>query len=125
HKIFKDLGMNEQDIRYVLDLVKNNRLQTLPREVERRRSEVNMLEKEKTEAMTHIFRLKRMIHESEETLAQKRKEMARLNRETRKLRQRIIDYNSHNLRPAHSEPDANSESTQIVPYKKERILAQT
>jgi hypothetical protein len=28
HKIFKDLGMNEQDIRNVLDLLKNNQLQT-------------------------------------------------------------------------------------------------
>jgi hypothetical protein len=84
-----------------------------------------MLETEKTEAMRQIFRLKRRIGESEETLAQKRKETACLNRETRKLRQRIIDYNSHNLRPAHSEPDANSESTPIVPYNKERILAQT
>jgi chromosome segregation ATPase len=117
--------MNEHDIRYVLDLVKNNRLQTLQREAERRRSEINMLETEKTEAISQIFRLKRRIHESEETLAQKRKEMACLNRETRNLRQEIIDYNSHNLRPAHSEPHANSESTQIVPYNKERILAQT
>ena len=61
-----------------------------------------------------------MIRESEETLAQKRGEMAYLNRETRKLRQRIIDYSSHNLRPiAHSEPDANSDCTLIVPYNKE------
>ena len=60
------------------------------------------------------------IHESEETMAQKRAEMAYLNRECRKLRQRIIDYSSHHLRPiVHFEPDANSDSTQIVPYKKE------
>jgi hypothetical protein len=121
HKIVKDLGMNEQDIRSVLDLVKNDQLQTLQLKAESITSEINTLEAEKTEAVSQIFRLKRRIYESEETLAQKRKEMARLNRETIKLRQRIIYYNSHNLRPAHSEPDANSESTQIVPYNKGRI----
>ena len=71
HKIFKDLDMNEQDIRNALDLVKNNRLQTLQREAEQIRSEINTLETEKTETISQIFRL-RMIHESEETLAQKR-----------------------------------------------------
>jgi hypothetical protein len=79
-----------------------------------------MLEIEKTRSEHRIVRLKRMINESEETLAQKRGEMAYLNRESRKLRQRIIDYNSHNLHTmAHSEPDSNSHSTQIVPYNKE------
>jgi hypothetical protein len=120
HKIVKDLGMNEHDIRNVLELAKYNQLQNVQREAERIRSEINMLETEKTEAMTHIFRLKRMIHESEETLAQKRGEMAYLNRECRKLRQRFIDYNTHNLHPiVHSEPETNSHSTQIVPYNKE------
>jgi hypothetical protein len=53
-------------------------------------------------------------------LAQKRGEMAYLNRECKKLRQRFIDYNTHNLHPiAHSEPDTDSNSTQIVPYNKE------
>ena len=62
-----------------------------------------------------------MIQGSEETLAQKRGEMAYLNRECRKLRQRFIDYNTHNLQPiTQSEPDNNkSNSTQIVPYSKE------
>jgi hypothetical protein len=61
-----------------------------------------------------------MINEYEETLAQKRGEMAYLNRQSRKLQQRIIDYNTHNLHPiAQSERDTNSHSTQIVPYNKE------
>jgi hypothetical protein len=105
HKIFKNLGMNEQDIRNVLDLVKNNQLQTLQREAERIRSEINKLENEKTEAMSQIFRLKRRIHESEETLAQKRKEMARMKEELGKY------DNTDNLSPiTHSEPDTNSDS---------------
>jgi hypothetical protein len=60
-----------------------------------------------------------MICEFEETLAQKRREMAYLNREYRKLRQRFIDYNTHLHPIAQSEPDTNSHSTQIVPYNKE------
>ena len=120
HKIVKDLRMNEDDIRSVLDLVKNNQLQTLQLKAESIRSEINTLETEKTEAMSQIFRLKRRIGESEETLAQKRGEMAYLNRECKKLRQRIFDYNTVNLSPiTHSEPDTNSLSTQIVPYNKE------
>ena len=56
-----------------------------------------------------------MINESEEILAQKRGEMAYLNRECKKLRQRIIDYNTVNLQPIiHLEPDTNSFSTQLV-----------
>jgi hypothetical protein len=79
-----------------------------------------VLETEKRKYMDHIFNLKRMIRESEETLAQKRGEMAYLNRETRKLRQRIIDYNTVNLSHiTHSEPDTDSHSSQIVPYNKE------
>ncbi len=75
--------------------------------------------------MYHLFDLK-MRNESEETLAQKREEMAYLNRECRKLRQRIIDYNTYNLHPiTQTEPDANSDSTQIVSYNKERLLGQT
>ena len=72
YRIAKGLGMNEHDIRNILDLVKNNRLQTLQREAQHRRSEITILETEKTEAMSQIFRLKRMIHESEETLTQKK-----------------------------------------------------
>jgi uncharacterized coiled-coil protein SlyX len=61
-----------------------------------------------------------MIKELEETLAQKRGEMAYLNRECRKLQQRIIDYNTRNLHPiAQSKSDTDSHPTQIVPYKKE------
>jgi hypothetical protein len=60
-----------------------------------------------------------MIYESEETLKRRKGEMAYLNMECRKLR-RFIEYNSHNLQPiTHSEPDADSNSTQIIPYNKE------
>jgi transposase len=120
HKIVKDLGMNEHDIRNVLELVKYNQLQNVQPEVERIRSEINMLETEKTEAMSQLFRLKRRIHESEETLEQKRAEMACLNRETRNLRQKIIDYNTKlSLITDGPESDTNSHSTEIVPYNKE------
>src|SRR5215831_18149284 len=118
HRIVKVRGMEKQDITNVLDLVKNNQLQILQSRAEYLRYEINMLEIEKTRSEHRIVRLKRMINESEETLAQKRGEMAYLNRECRKLRQRFIDYNSHNLHPVtNSEP--NSHSTQIVPYNKE------
>jgi DNA-binding transcriptional MerR regulator len=114
HRIVKDLGMNEQDIRNVLDLVKNNQLQTMQREAERIRSEINTLETEKTEAMSQIFRLKRRIHESEETLTQRRKEIAHMDKESGKY------DNNGNLHPVpNSEPDSNSHSNQIVSYAKE------
>jgi uncharacterized coiled-coil protein SlyX len=120
HKIVKDLGMNEQDIISAFELIKHNQLQTLQWKAGYLRSEINTLEWKKRNSTYRLSNLERTINEYEETLAQKRAEMAYLNRETRKLRQRFIDYSSHNLRPiAHSEPDANSDSTQIVPYNKE------
>jgi hypothetical protein len=120
HRIAKVRGMEKQDIANVLDLVKNNQLQILQSRAEYLRYEINMLEIEKMRSKHRIVRLKRMINESEETLAQKRGEMAYLNRQSRKLQQRIIEYNAHNLHPiAHSEPDTNSHCTQIVPYNKE------
>ena len=120
HRIAKVRGMEKQDITNVLDLVKNNQLQILQSRAEYLRYEINMLEIEKMRSGHRIVRLKRMINESEETLRQKRGEMAYLNRQSRKLQQRIIDYNAHNLHPiAHSEPDTNSQSTQIVLHSKE------
>jgi len=80
----------------------------------------SLLAWEKRNSTNQIFELKRMIQELEETLAHKRGEMVYLNRECRKLRQRFIDYNTHNLQPiTQPEPDNNSHSTQIVPYNKE------
>jgi uncharacterized coiled-coil protein SlyX len=105
--------MEKRDIISVFDLVKRNQLETLQWKAAYLRSEINGLEWKQRN-------LERTINEYEETLTQKRTEMAYVNRESIKLRQRIVDYNSHNLRPiAHSEPDANSDSTQIVPYNKE------
>jgi hypothetical protein len=120
HRIVKLLGLEKHDIISALELIKHNQLETLQWKAGYLRSEINTLEWKKRNSTYHLSNLERTINEYEETLKQKRAEMAYLNRETRKLRQRIIDYGSHNLRPiAHSEPDANSDSTQIVPYNKE------
>jgi prefoldin subunit 5 len=64
-----------------LEFVKHDRLQTLQSKAESLRHEINMLEEEKTKAMSQIFRLKRIKGEVEETLAQKRKEITHLNKE--------------------------------------------
>jgi predicted nuclease with TOPRIM domain len=82
HKIVKDLGMEKQDIINALELVRQNQLQTLQSRVENLRYQTNVLETQKRKYMDHIFNLKRTIHEAEETLAQKRGEMAYLNRES-------------------------------------------
>ena len=64
--------------------------------------------------MNHLFKLKRMIGESEETLAQKRKEMACMNQEPGKY------DNTGNSSPVpYSEPDTNSHSIRIVSSTKE------
>jgi chromosome segregation ATPase len=120
YRIAKVRGMEKHDIISTLELIKHNQLETLQWKAGYLRSEINMLEWEKRNSTYHLSNLRRMINEFEETLAHKRGEMAYLNRECRKLRQRFIDYNTHNLPPiTHSEPDTNSNSTQIVPYKKE------
>jgi hypothetical protein len=75
HKIVKDLGMEKQDIINVLEFVKYNQLRTLQAKAESLRNDINRLEAEKTKATSQYFKLKRMIGESEQTLAQKRKEM--------------------------------------------------
>jgi len=120
HRIAKVRGMEKRDIISALDIIKHNQLETLQWKAGYLKSEINMLEWEKRNSTYHLSNLRRMINESEKTLAQKRGEMAYLNRECRKLRQRIIDYNTANLSPiTHSEPDTDSHSTQIVPYNKQ------
>jgi hypothetical protein len=120
HRIVKLVGLEKHDIISAFELIKHNQLETLQWKAGYLRSKINMLEWEKRSSMYHLSNLRRMINEFEETLAQKRGEMAYLNREYRKLRQRFIDYNTHNLHPiAQSEPDTNSHSTQIAPYNKE------
>ena len=120
HRIVKAPGMERHDIISAFELIKHNQLQTLQRKAGYLRSEINTLGWERARSTNQLFKLNRMIYESEETLTQKRGEMAYLNRECRKLRQRFIDYNTHNLQPiTQSEPDNNSNSTQIVPYNKE------
>jgi hypothetical protein len=84
HKIVKDLGMEKQDIINVLELIKHDRLQTLQLKAQHLQDEITMLEMEKTEAISQLFRLKRMIGESEETLVQKRKEITQMNQRSGK-----------------------------------------
>jgi len=120
HRIAKLLGLEKHDIISAFELIKNNQLETMQWKAGYLKSEITRLEWDKRKSRYHLFDLERMINESEETLAHKRGEMAYLNRECRKLRQRFIDYNTHNLQPiTQSEPDNNSNSTQIVPYNKE------
>jgi hypothetical protein len=120
HRIVKLLGLEKHYIITAFELIKHNQLQTLQWRAGYLRSEINALEWEKRNSMYHLSNLERMINQYEETLRKKRGEMAYLNRECRKLRQRFIDYNTHNLQPiAYSEPDTDSHSTQIVPYNKE------
>jgi hypothetical protein len=71
HKMVKDMGMEKQDIINVLDLVKNNQLETLQSKVDSLRDEVKMWEIEKTMSRHRIVRLKRTIYELEWSLAQK------------------------------------------------------
>ena len=84
HRMVKGLGMNKQDIINILDLVKYNQLQYLQSKAENLRNHMISLEMEKSKSLCHIFKLKMEIHESEETLAQKRGEMARINQESAK-----------------------------------------
>ena len=120
HRIAKVRGMEKDDIITAFELIKHNQLEALQWKAGCLRSEINALERKKRNSMNHLFNMERMINESEKTLAQKRREMVYLNRECRKLRERIIDYNTANLSPiTHSEPDTDSHSTQIVPYNKQ------
>ena len=107
HRIVKDLGMEKQDVINVLDFVKHNQLRTLQWKAAYIRYQINRLETEKTEAMNHLFKLKRMIGESEDILAQKR-DMALINQESGK------DENAGNLYPVPCSPDTNSHSSTIL-----------
>jgi hypothetical protein len=71
HKMVKDRGMEKQDIINVLDLIKNNQVETLQSKVDNLRDEIKMWEIEKTTARHRVVRLKRTIYELEWSLAQK------------------------------------------------------
>jgi hypothetical protein len=71
HRIAKDRGMEKQDIINVLEFVKHNQLRTLQTQVESLGNEKDRLEDVNSKAASRYFRLKRMIGESEQTLAQK------------------------------------------------------
>jgi peptidoglycan hydrolase CwlO-like protein len=72
HKMAKDLRMEKPDIINVLDLVKNNQVETLQSKVDSLKDEIKMWEIEKTMAKHRVVRLKRTIFELEWSLAQKR-----------------------------------------------------
>ncbi|HXX96723.1 MAG TPA: hypothetical protein VEL11_06365 [Candidatus Bathyarchaeia archaeon] len=115
HGLAKVLGLEKRDIISAFELIKHNQLETLQLKAAYLRSEINALEWERARSANRLFKVNRMIYESEETLRQKRGEIAYLDRESKKLQLRIIDYNTHNLQPiVHSEP-----ATQIVTYNKE------
>ena|SRR5215831_6848424 len=120
HRIVQLLGMEKHDIISAFELIKHNQLQILQWKAGYLRSAINKLEWEKRNSTNHLFNLERLILESEDTLTQKRGEIAYLDRECKKLRQRIFDYKTVNLSPiTYSEPDTDSNSTQIVPYNRE------
>jgi chromosome segregation ATPase len=101
--------MEKQDIINVLEFVKYNQLRTLQWKSAYLRYQIDKLEAEKTEAMEHLFKLKRMIGEAEGTLAQKRKEIAHIDQESGK------SDNTGNSDPVTcSEPDAISCSSDSI-----------
>jgi hypothetical protein len=71
YKIVKDMGMEKQDITNVLNLVKNNQLETLQSKVENLKDEIKMWEIEKTKARHSVVRLNRMINELQSSLGKK------------------------------------------------------
>jgi hypothetical protein len=102
HKIVKDLGMEECDIKNVLELAKNNQLEYLQWKVEYLRNDIDMLEVQKEKTTNDILKLNRIIDEFQETLAQKRGETTYMNQESGRY------DNTENLYPiAYSEPDTS------------------
>ena len=85
HRIVQALRMEKHDIISAFELIKHNQLQTLQWKAAYLRSEINKLEWKKRNSTYHLSNLERTVNKYEEALAQKRAEMARLNRETRKL----------------------------------------
>ena len=107
HKIVEDLGMEKQDIINVLEFVKHNQLRTLQWKAAYLRYQINMLEREKTEVMRHIFKLKRMIYELQPSQAQKRN-MALVNQESK------YDNTDNSYPVPYSEPDNTSHSIRLA-----------
>jgi hypothetical protein len=91
HKIFKDLGMKEHDIRNVLELAKHNQLQYLQGKVQYLENEIRMLEDQKTNATNHILKLNKTIDEFEGRLnmylpwAQQKVQVGYMNQESVRL----------------------------------------
>lgn len=83
HRIAKDRGVEKQDIINALEFVKYNQLPTLQAKAKSLRNDIHRLEDKITEATSDYFRLKRRIGEAEETLAQKRKELTRIDQESK------------------------------------------
>ena len=97
--------MEKKDIINVLDFVKHNQLRILQWKAAYLSYQIKMLEKEKTEAMNHVIKLKRMIYELQPSLAQKR-DMALMIQESRRY-----DNTGNSYPVTYSEPD-----TQLILY---------
>ncbi|MFY9799165.1 MAG: hypothetical protein WAJ93_26055 [Candidatus Nitrosopolaris sp.] len=105
HKIVKDLGMEECDIKNVLEIAKNNQLEYLQWKVEYLRNDIEMLEVQKTKSTNDILKLNKIVDEFEGTLAKKRGEV---NQESGRY------DNIENLYPiAYQEPDTSSYSIRL------------
>jgi hypothetical protein len=99
--------MEKQDVINVLEFVKYNQLRTLQWKAAYLRYQINMLETEKTEAMNHLFKLKRMIYELQPSLTQKR-DIALMNQESR-----TCDNTGNSYPVTYSEPDTSPDSIRI------------
>jgi hypothetical protein len=84
HRMVKALGLEKQDIINALEFAKHGQLRTLQWKTAYLRYQIDKLETEKAEAMEHLFKLKRRIGETENTLAQKRREITQMNQESGK-----------------------------------------
>ena len=92
HRIVNDLGMEEQQIINVLDLVNHNQLEYLQGKVEYLRNEINNLDLKKAECTNYVLTLNRRIDDLteianmyESSLKEKMEEIACMNQELKRL----------------------------------------
>ena len=68
HRIIKDLGMREHDIKKVFELAKYNQLELLQWKVQYLTNEVNMLEFQKAKSTSDILKLNRTMNQLQSSL---------------------------------------------------------
>jgi transposase len=108
HNIFKDLGLQECDIKNLLELTKHNQLQYLQWKVEYLRNDIDMLEVQKAKATNDILKLNRIIDGFQSSLTQKIGETTYMNQESGWY------DNTRKLYPiTYSEPDSSSYSIRL------------